>query len=45
MSRSLSFAEAKAFYDGELYSNARKLRAGTTEYFNMVLVEGVPGPV
>ena len=40
-----SYAEAKAFYDGELYASARKLRAGTTEYFNMVLVEGVPGPV
>ena len=40
-----SYAEAKAFYDGELYTGARKLRAGTTEYFNMVLVEGVPGPV
>ena len=40
-----SYAQAKAFYDGEMYSNARKLRAGTTEYFNMVLVEGVAGPV
>ena len=40
-----SYAQAKAFYDGEMYSNARKLRAGTTEYFNMVLVEGVAPPV
>jgi uncharacterized protein (DUF1330 family) len=40
-----SYAQAKAFYDGEMYSNARKLRAGTTEYFNMVLVEGVAAPV
>ena len=40
-----SYAEAKAFYDGELYASARRLRAGTTEYFNMVLVEGVAAPV
>ena len=40
-----SYAQAKSFYDGEMYSNARKLRAGTTEYFNMVLVEGVAAPV
>jgi len=40
-----SYEQAKAFYDGEMYSNARKLRAGTTEYFNMVLVEGVAAPV
>ena len=40
-----SYEQAKAFYDGEMYSSARKLRAGTTEYFNMVLVEGVAAPV
>jgi uncharacterized protein (DUF1330 family) len=40
-----SYEQAKAFYDGEMYSNARELRAGTTEYFNMVLVEGVAAPV
>ena len=40
-----SFAVAKAFYDGEMYRNARARREGTTEFFNMVLVEGVPAPV
>jgi uncharacterized protein (DUF1330 family) len=45
MLRFPSYAEAKAFYDGEAYTNIRKLRAGTTEYFNMVLVEGVDAPV
>ncbi len=40
-----SFEVAKAFYDGELYRKARAKRAGTTEFFNMVLVEGVPAPV
>ena len=45
MLRFPSYEQAKAFYDGEMYTSARKLRAGTTEYFNMVLVEGVPAPV
>jgi len=40
-----SYEQAKAFYGGEMYSSARELRAGTTEYFNMVLVEGVAAPV
>ena len=40
-----SFEIAKAFYDGELYRAAREKRAGTTEFFNMVLVEGVAAPV
>ena len=40
-----SFEQAKAFYDGGQYTQARKLRAGATEYFNMVLVEGVAAPV
>ena len=44
MLRFPSFEQAKAFYDGE-YKNVRKLRQGTTEYFNMVLVEGVAAPV
>ena len=45
MLRFPSYAQAKAFYDGEMYTNVRKLRAGTTDYFNMVLVEGVAAPV
>lgn len=45
MLRFPSYEAAKAFYDGELYKAARAKRAGTTEYFNMVLVEGVPAPV
>ena len=40
-----SYEQAKAFYDGEMYTAARAHRAGTTEYFNMVLVEGVADPV
>ena len=38
-----SYEAAKAWYDGEMYGNARTKRIGTTEYFNMVLVEGIPG--
>jgi uncharacterized protein (DUF1330 family) len=41
MLRFPSYDIAKAFYDGELYKAARAKRAGTTEFFNMVLVEGV----
>jgi uncharacterized protein (DUF1330 family) len=46
MLRFPSYEAAKAFYDdpGE-YARIRKLRAGATEYFNMVLVEGVAAPV
>jgi uncharacterized protein (DUF1330 family) len=45
MLRFPSFEQAKAFYDDGPYTEARKLRLGTTEYFNMVLVEGVAAPV
>jgi len=45
MLRFPSFEEAKAFYDGELYGKARDKRVGTTEFFNMILVEGVTAPV
>lgn len=45
MLRFPSFEQAKAFYDGEMYASARAKRAGTTEYFNMVLVEGVAAPI
>ncbi len=45
MLRFPSYEAARAFYDGEMYKAARAHRAGTTEYFNMVLVEGVPAPV
>ena len=40
-----SYAQAKAFYDDGPYKEVRKLRLGATEYFNMVLVEGVGAPV
>lgn len=40
-----SYEQAKAFYDSEQYKAARAHRAGTTDYFNMVLVEGVAAPV
>jgi uncharacterized protein (DUF1330 family) len=45
MLRFPSYEQAKAFYDGEQYTQARGFRKGATEYFNMVLVEGVPPPV
>ena len=45
MLRFPSFEQAKAFYDGEMYRQARARRAGATEFFNMVLVEGVAAPV
>ncbi|MCY7369585.1 MAG: DUF1330 domain-containing protein [Polaromonas sp.] len=41
MLRFPDFAKAKAFHDGELYRAARDKRKGATEFFNMVLVEGV----
>ena len=45
MLRFPSYDAAKAFYDGEMYRAARTRREGTTEFFNMVLVEGVAAPV
>ena len=45
MLRFPSYEAAKTFYDGQMYRHARSKRAGATEYFNMVLVEGVPAPV
>ena len=38
-----SFEAAQAFYDAEQYRAARALRLGTTDRFNMILTEGVPG--
>jgi len=40
-----SYEQAKAWYDGEQYRSVRAKRAGATEYFNMILVEGVAAPV
>ncbi len=37
-----SYEKAKAWYDGEAYRSVRSKRAGATEYFNMIVVEGVP---
>ena len=37
-----SYEVAKAWYEGEGYRQARARRAGATEFFNMILVEGVP---
>ncbi len=34
-------ASARAFYDSAQYRAARAARAGATEYFNMVVVQGV----
>ncbi len=45
MLRFPSYEQAKAFYDDAHYRRVRQRRAGATEYFNMVLVEGVAAPV
>ncbi|MDG5975208.1 hypothetical protein H010_08121 [Hydrogenophaga taeniospiralis CCUG 15921] len=45
MLRFPSYEQAKAFYDSEMYRQARAKRAGATEFFNLVLVEGVSAPV
>ena len=45
MLRFPSYETAKAFYDSELYRAARAKRLGATEFFNMVLVEGVSAAV
>ncbi len=37
-----TYAIAKAFYDSELYKTARAQRAGATEFFNAIIVEGLP---
>jgi uncharacterized protein (DUF1330 family) len=36
-----SFEAAQAFYDSALYLEARGKRAGATEFFNMIIVEGI----
>ena len=45
MLRVPSLDAAQAFYDAEQYRAARAKRAGATEFFNMVVVEGVDTPV
>jgi uncharacterized protein (DUF1330 family) len=40
-----SYEIAKTWYDGEMYRAARAKRLGATEFFNMILVEGIPAPV
>jgi uncharacterized protein (DUF1330 family) len=37
-----TYEGAKAFYDSELYKAARAKREGATEFFNAVIVEGLP---
>ena len=41
MLRFPDYETAKTFYDDEMYRAARAKREGATEFFNMVLVEGV----
>ncbi len=36
-----TYEQARAFYDSELYREARRARSGATEYFNLVVVEGI----
>ena len=45
MLRFPSLEAATAFYDAEMYRAARAKREGATEFFNMIVVEGVPEPV
>ncbi len=45
MLRFPSYEQAKTFYDGEMYRQARAKREGATAFFNMILVEGVDAPV
>ena len=45
MLRFPDYAAAKAFYDGEMYRAVRAKRLGATEFFNMILAEGVAAPV
>ena len=45
MLRFPSLQAAQDFYDAETYRAARAHRAGATEFFNMVVVEGVDTPV
>jgi uncharacterized protein (DUF1330 family) len=40
-----SYEQAKAWYEQGPYREVRGKRAGATEYFNMILVEGVAAPV
>ena len=40
-----SYEAAKLWYESEKYQAARSKRAGATEFFNMILVEGVSTPV
>ena len=44
MLRFPSYERAKDFYDDAHYKQVRAKRIGATEYFNMVLVEGVSAP-
>ena len=45
MLRFPSYEQAKAFYDGEMYRQAKARREGATQFFNMILVEGVAEPI
>ena len=45
MLRFPDYAAAKAFCHGEMYRAARAKRQGATQFFNMVLVDGVAAPV
>jgi uncharacterized protein (DUF1330 family) len=41
MLRFPTYEQARAFYDSELYRAARAKRAGATERFSMIVVEGI----
>ncbi|MGL6111041.1 MAG: DUF1330 domain-containing protein [Rubrivivax sp.] len=45
MLRFPSLEQAQAFHDDATYRAVRAKRAGATEFFNMIVVEGVSAPV
>ncbi len=45
MLRFPNMERAQAFYDDQMYRSVRAKRDGATEFFNMVVVEGVSAPV
>ena len=45
MLRFPSLQAATAFYDSDMYCAARATRLNATEFFDMIVVEGLPSPV
>ena len=45
MLRFPSLQAATAFYNSKMYCAARATRVNATEFFNLIVVEGLPSPV